>query len=371
VETYRVGLLGGYNKGKAQKEEEREKREMERKGSTSLFRGYKVLSRMSSSGRTVLEHTIDALLDSRLVDLNHSMVIGGKQEIYDEIGELPIRVLEQENSLYDNIMKLTRELYADGYVGNSVITCADLPAMRAEDLDDFIIQSRAAGVDFVVGMGNLKELEAFTNAHENLKEYNQFNKKSIPFRDDSLSMNYLITDLHFGNSFFFTKNVYDHLDELGPKLEPLLGMKKLFRKPENLRRLAMYLKDDNVPRSKLPRERYPILDALANMENKDGKETKLAVASSYLRGGLQTIATISFGMKHSEFMKKLLKSHFKKDPMLDEFVSTSELEKLVQERIISDSVSFKMVEVHPRIISDNDDNEIDMPRNDIIIKNNY
>lgn len=305
----RIGMLAGYNKGKALRQELREKRRVEKLGCTNnLARGYKILRDVPGTGRTVLEHSLDSVIDKEV------FIVGDKEEIHEALPDLETTIYAQSGSLLENIGICLEKGLENSFKGYLGIQCADLTCMKKEDWDDFEKKAVSLNKDVVVGVGIMQNVRDYIDSHPELKKAGELKKGEIRFYDNIGFCDIDFPSIHYGNTFLISSNMADRKEKLMEYIAPFLSMKKLVRNPSNIPKMFTLLNPSQIFRL-----------AASNILN----------------------------TKNPNYYMRL-----------------SELVKIIEHKILRDKFSLGFVELHPRAILDYDD-DTDLLRNKLIKEHDF
>jgi hypothetical protein len=175
-----------------------------------------------TENKSNLDYVVDALSDSLMVDNEFVVTVGLKDELSDVVNNRT-HLIEQGNSLGENMVKGNNFLQDIGYKGDHVLyICGDIPLISGYYLDLFFEECQRRGsAEGYVGIGSRKQLRQFVTE----KEIEQFgevrdsqfpkrgylNKFGIPLIDDSNIFYPTETYDEFvsGNTFLIHKSVLD------------------------------------------------------------------------------------------------------------------------------------------------------------------
>ena len=320
-------ILAGSNKGIDKEKELKDKSRTGKLYRTTFLDGDTKLYSMLKSGRRVLEQTVESVYP---VSSKPPLVIGDQNRIELALGNKKVDIRQQEGkSLSDNIYQAIDTMRYIGENGGFVLMGGDLPSINSKDLEKFIEDAQNEDKDVVMGMSDVDEmLELYQEIkNKNTKEPKKF---GIRFRDDKDMYNSHNPRLTFGTVFFIKDTLYEKKDLLRERMDEIVRLKRVFNEKENYPIIAEFLKDDGF-------------------EIKNPPKGKFSLAY--------------FSLVNSTPLRKLLLGNVITKANSKYSMSISELEDLIEKKVLDSNLSLGITRVSPLFGYDIDD------RNDIEIAN--
>ncbi len=325
-------VLAGENKDEYKKEEIRDKLKMNKKYETSFLYSDNKLSRYLNNDKTILENTLESIVNSEIIDENNIFVIGDKNKLKNL--DYNVNILEQKgNSLSNNLKQSINEVYSNNYEKRTIIFTGDIPSINSSDIDEFYNKSikKNYNKDIIFGMTDLNEMNLFYNRYFKDKNIKKQKKFGINFKDNNSKYKRSNPKLAFGNTVIINKNVYNNINELERKFDELSSMKRVFNDSKNYEKICKIIQDDNKIK-----ENYP-----SNL-----------------------LELLTFSLLKSSFLRRLLLGNIILKGNINYSIDISNLEELVQNKLLDNKVSFSISRTPPEFGFDVDD------ENDFKIANN-
>jgi hypothetical protein len=310
MDNYRIAVLAGINQGAYAQREEQQNEEFSKKDKARKFSTDEKLSHRLKNGRTVLDTTLETLLECS----NSVSVIGNPDFLRQHTSSSYTIVPQRGQSQLQSIEQAVVHLYQDGYQGKSLVICGDVPCITKEDIDIFYMETSKKKDDVIMGLADI----------DDLRELGVPNKRGIRAYDAAYEFNRTNPKLVYGNIFMITSSVYTQFDAIKNALNDALQMKKFFREPANYSKILEYLKDDEKTIATHP-------------------TTKMGL--------------ILGSLKYSTALRKLLFRNLLGQARSDKSVSVPEMSRIVQKKLFQDRITFSFGYASPRLAIDVDDEQ--------------
>lgn len=307
-DNLRIAVLGGINKGKYAKQEEKQKKYFSIKNHSKQLNTAEKMALTLDNGESVLENTIKTLLE-----VTPDVSVIGHPPYLELNTTSKYNIIPQTGkSQLDSIEQAIVNIYKDGFKGDGLVICGDVPAIEKKDITSFIDHAQKKNKDIIMGLSDIAEIRKLgtpnkggIRAYDSEGEFCNYNPK-----------------LTYGNIFLLSPKIYEQLDEVKKTLEPLLHIKKLFREPENYHKILEYFKDEN----------------------------KTVTANPTTKAGL-----LFNVMKYSNVLTRLFFNNFICKGKVPNPVTLPELNAFAQKKLFDDKLTFAFSYSSPRLGIDVDD----------------
>ncbi len=402
-EKIRVVVLDGYNKSKVAKlQEERNNSSVSYMDQKNNLNDYRVTTNqitVNGKTKTVMECGLDGIINSNYVDFDNSYVIGEVNEIPSNVSNYiensGMELIQQGDSLIENLILGMETVYYDGYNGPVAILAGDLSIMQTEDFEYFVGSSITyasnKNLDFIAGLGDLNEIYNLNKSimssinldvcdfkilKEVKKRSGRIQSPPLYTRLNSDRVKGYIKSTTFGSGFLITKNGYDkfvnlkHDEKYGiPFMDKMANIKRLFLDSTNYTTIAEMFFDEKHKNKikKYHYESHPTF--LAESENESISEKDLRIKhnkkskhTALYRGARMALG----GLRYSKPGRRLFFTQFlnlRKPSTLDD------LGELVSKNLLEGNLNVGFIEIPTRMVSDVDEDG-DLLRNELILKAN-
>ncbi|MFP4118105.1 MAG: hypothetical protein ACLFTR_04235 [Candidatus Woesearchaeota archaeon] len=329
MEGYNVpfAILAGSNKGRHKEMEISDKNKTGKLYNTQFLDGDTKLYEKLSNGKSVLENTLEAAFP---VASKKPAIIGDSDRLRKEIGDKAYIEEQYGESLSDNVYQMIDFMREIGENSGFVLMGGDLPSVSTDDLEEFVQNSYEKNKDVVMGLVDMDEMRY---AYERIRSPDtEWPKKfGIRFKDKKCSYTSCNPKLTFGTVFFIKDTLYEKNDLLHERMDEIIRLKRVFNEKENYPIIAEFLKDHGKAINKPPKNR---------------------------------LSLAYFALTNSTPLRRMLFGNLLSKAKNDYSMDVSELEELIEHKVLDNRLSFGIVRAPPMFGYDIDD------KNDITIADN-